>query len=87
MKFIFCVLGYDKLKTYGFAIHGAICGYSRRILWLEVLRSNTDPKIIAGIYIDTVKDFGGCPQREDRLWDEKRFGCCYAMLSASRWFG
>ena len=63
MKFIFCVLGYDKLKTYGFAIHGAICGYSRRILWLEVLRSNNDPKIIAGIYIDTVKDFGGCPQR------------------------
>ena len=24
--------GYDKLKPYGFAIHGAIDGYSRRIL-------------------------------------------------------
>ena len=50
------------MKTYGFAIHGAICGYSRRILWLEVLTSNNDPKIIAGIYIDFIKDVGGCPQ-------------------------
>jgi hypothetical protein len=28
--------GYDKLKPYGFAIHAAIDGYSRRILWIEV---------------------------------------------------
>ncbi|KAK3742548.1 hypothetical protein QZH41_017038 [Actinostola sp. cb2023] len=29
--------GYDKLKPYGYPIHGCICGYSRRILWLEYL--------------------------------------------------
>ncbi|KAJ7383323.1 hypothetical protein OS493_028868 [Desmophyllum pertusum] len=28
--------GYDKLKPWGFPIHGAIDGFSRRILWLEV---------------------------------------------------
>ena len=27
--------GYDKLKPFGFAIPGAICGYSRKILWLH----------------------------------------------------
>ena len=56
-------MGYDKLKPYGFAVHAAICGYSRRILWLEVLRSNNDPQIVAGIYLDFVKEVGGCPQR------------------------
>ena len=29
-------IGYDKLKPYGFPIHGAIDGYSRKILLLEL---------------------------------------------------
>ena len=32
--------GYDKLKPYGFPIHGCIDGWSRKILWLLVTRSN-----------------------------------------------
>ena len=28
--------GHDKLKPFGFAIHGAIDGYSRKVLWLKV---------------------------------------------------
>ena len=36
--------GYDKLKPFGFAIHGAIDGYSWKILWLFVGSSNNDPK-------------------------------------------
>ena len=36
--------GYDKLKPFGFEIHGCIDGYSRRALWLNVLKSNKDPK-------------------------------------------
>jgi len=28
--------GHDKLKPYGFSIHGCIDGFSRRIIWLEV---------------------------------------------------
>ena len=39
--------GYDKLKAFGFAIHGAIDGFSRKILWLEVARSNNSPDNIA----------------------------------------
>lgn len=53
--------GYDKLKPYGFPIHGAVDGFSRRILWLEVTRSNNDPKVVAAFYLKQVKELGGCP--------------------------
>ena len=43
--------GYDKLKGFGFPIHGAIDGYSRKILWLKVAR----------YYVDCIKEFNGCP--------------------------
>lgn len=54
-------VGYDKLKPYGFPIHGAIDGYSRKILWLEVARSNNKPEIPAAFYLDCVKETQGCP--------------------------
>ena len=41
--------GYDKLKPYGFPVHGCIDGFSRRILWLEVGRTNNNPAVIAKI--------------------------------------
>ena len=53
--------GYDKLKAFGFCIHGAIDGYSGHILWLEVGSSNNDPLIIATFYYDCVKRLGGAP--------------------------
>eukprot|EP00794_Sanderia_malayensis_P011567 gene11566-12762_t len=53
--------GYDKLKDFGFPIHGCVDGYSRKILWLELTRSNNNPTIIAGFYLDWVKEAGGCP--------------------------
>ena len=53
--------GYDKLKPYGFPIHGCIDGWSRKILWLYVTRSNNQPDNIATYYLDTVEEFGGCP--------------------------
>ena len=39
--------GYDKLKPFGIAIHGAIFGYSRKILWLQACPSNNDPRRVA----------------------------------------
>ena len=53
--------GYDKLKVWGFPIHGCIDGYSRRILWLSVLRSNNLPDGPASLYLSTVKSLAGCP--------------------------
>lgn len=47
-NFIWHMDGYDKLKQFGFAIHGAVDGYSRYIIWLEVGSTNNDPKVTAG---------------------------------------
>ena len=53
---------YDKLKPYGFAIHGAIDGYSCRMLWLKVTRTNNNPAVIAKFYHDCIEELGGCPR-------------------------
>ena len=53
--------GYDKLKPWGFPIHGAIDGFSRKIIWLNVTRSNNSPDNIAQFYLQAVKDLEGCP--------------------------
>ena len=47
--------GYDKLKPYGLPIHGAIDGFSRKILWLEVCRTNNNPLVPAQFFIETSK--------------------------------
>ena len=46
---------YDKIKSFGFAIHGAIDGFSRKILWLRVASSNNNPKVITSYYMDCVR--------------------------------
>lgn len=51
--------GNDKLKYYGFCIHGCIDGQSRKLLWLNVAPSNKDPSLIAKYYIDYVHKVGG----------------------------
>ena len=55
--------GYDKLKPFGICIHGAIDGYSRKLLWLEACYSNNNPEIIAGYYLNAVKRIGRVPRR------------------------
>ena len=46
-NFLWHVDGYDKLKSFGFPIHGCIDGYSRKILWLNVSPTNNDPQVMA----------------------------------------
>ena len=60
--------GYDKLKPFGVAVHGAIDGYSRRILWLNLSSSNNNPKIIANYYLCCIKELNLIPRvvRGDR---------------------
>ena len=67
-NYLWHIDGYDKLKPFGFCIHGAIDGFSRRILWLEVASSNNDPKIIGQYYTDYVRRIGGTARiiRADR---------------------
>ena len=54
--------GYDKLKPFEIAIHGAIDGYSRRIFWLKLLSSNTNPKVITYYYLCCVKKLNLIPR-------------------------
>ena len=58
-NFLWHIDGYDKLKPFGFCIHGAIDGYSRRIMWLEVDHSNNNPIVIAKYFLKTVRSLGG----------------------------
>lgn len=51
--------GYDKIKPYGIAVHGCIDGFSRKIIWLQAYRTNNDPTIIAGYYLQAVQSLGG----------------------------
>ncbi|XP_033747511.1 uncharacterized protein LOC117332637 isoform X2 [Pecten maximus] len=53
--------GYDKLKPYGFPIHGCIDGFSRKILWLKVGPTNNDPEVIAFNFAQCVDELKGCP--------------------------
>lgn len=60
--------GWDKLKPYGICVHGAIDGFSRRIMWLQASRSNNDPFQICHYFCQMVKQLGGLPHivRSDR---------------------
>lgn len=60
--------GYDKLKPFGFPIHGCIDGFSRRILWLNVTHSNNNPRVISSFYVSCIKEIKGVPRilRGDR---------------------
>lgn len=55
--------GYDKLKSYGFAISGCIDGFSRKLIWLRCSQTNNDPKVIAHYFITSVAHSGLCPRK------------------------
>lgn len=61
-NYVWHVDGYDKLKSFGFCIHGAIDGYSRRILWLEVSQSNNNLAVIAMYYLEALKELKVVPR-------------------------
>ena len=52
---------YDKLKPDSFATHGCIDVYSCKIICLRLDRTSNNSVGIARYYMDTVKDYRGCP--------------------------
>lgn len=62
-NFLWHIDGWDKLAPFGLYVHGAIDGYSRRILWLEVNSTNKNAKVVASHYLNTVEQLGGVPTR------------------------
>ena len=61
-NFLWHLDGWDKLKPYGFCVHGCIDGFSRRILWLEVASTNKDSRVVADYFLSTVQQLGGVPR-------------------------
>lgn len=57
-NYVWHIDGHDKLKPFGFSIHGCIDGFSRKLIWLEVGTTNKMPEVIARFYLDAVKKFG-----------------------------
>ena len=55
--------GYDKLKQFNFVIHGCIDGHRRKVLWLKVGKSNSNPKIIASYFMELVTSLKACPRK------------------------
>ena len=54
-NFLWHMDGHDKLKPFGFPIHGCIDGYSRKIIWLQVSTTNNKPEVICYFYLTAVK--------------------------------
>lgn len=74
--------GYDKVKPFGFAIHGAVDGFSRKILWLQVATTNKDPDIISHFYLKALKKFNCIPRtvRTDKGTENPGVECLQISL-------
>ena len=77
LNYIRHIDGYDKLKPYGFALHGCIDGYSRKVLWLKVLSTNNDPKVIANVFVKHISNVMITPQI---IWSDR--GCENVVVGA-----
>ena len=79
--------GYDKLEPFGFPIHGAVDGYSRRVLWLKVTPSNSNPSIVANFFLDCVSQWASrlSEASQDRPRDGKRTNGNNAVFIESKW--
>ena len=51
--------GNDKLKPFGFYVHGCIDGFGRKITWLHVANINKDPAVIKYYFLKEVKVING----------------------------
>ena len=60
-NFVWHIDGYDKLKPYGFPIHGAIDGFSRKVLWLNVGTTNNNPLVTAVYFVRAIKSLKKVP--------------------------
>ncbi|XP_069131729.1 uncharacterized protein [Argopecten irradians] len=73
-NYVWHVDGYDKLKPFGFCIHGCIDGYSRKVLWFEVASTNNNPSVIAKYYLDCLMaQFHGLFSRHEEFYVWKEY--------------
>ena len=58
---VFHIDGNDKLKRFGFAIHGCIDRFSRKLIWLFVSTTNNDPLVVANFCLKAITNLGITP--------------------------
>ena len=51
----------DKLKCWGFGIHGWVDSFSRKVHWLVVTSSNNDPTVISNYSSRIIRKYGIAP--------------------------
>lgn len=61
--FIWHLDSYDKLKRFGLCINGCIDGFSRQIIWLNAYTASSNPRVVAGYFIEAVNVRHCCPSR------------------------
>ena len=85
-NYVWHVDGYDKLKPYGFHVHGCIDGYRRKIIWLKLSRTNNDPAVTGQHFLDAIAKYGGCPLllRTDNGTENVNMAAIQAYLRSSR---
>ncbi|KAL3846738.1 hypothetical protein ACJMK2_017702 [Sinanodonta woodiana] len=64
--YIWHVDSYDELKQYGLCINRCIDGFSKQVIWLNVYIASSNPKVIAGYYVEAVRMRHGCPGLNER---------------------
>ena len=74
--------GNDKLKTYGLYVHGAIDGWSRKLMWLRVASTNRQPAVVCGYYMSALEDNGIMPRtvRVDKGSENGLMADCQTLL-------
>ena len=72
-KYVWHIDGHDKLKLFGFSVHGYIDGFSRKLKWLGVTLSNKVPEIISQYYLKAIKRLKGFPENWKQIGTEHSF--------------
>ncbi|XP_039858032.1 uncharacterized protein LOC120715240 isoform X2 [Simochromis diagramma] len=80
-NYVWHIDGYDKLKPFGIAISGCIDGFSRSVIWLDAYKTNNDPRVIAGYFMDAVIQQDNEPEREHVI-----FGASTGNQRIGRWW-
>ena len=60
--YIYHIDGEDKLKRWGFPIHGCIDRFSRKVMWLVVSATNNDPLIVDNLFLNCIKQYKIVPK-------------------------
>lgn len=59
---IWHVDGNEKLKPYGLCLSGCMDGFSRRLIWLEVARTNKNPDLVCSYFLRSVSELNMVPR-------------------------